>query len=583
MKITHFVVAALLLAGCATDSPDPRGDARFEVLSHEFVQTYFDHRPEAGVGLGWHRYDGQVSRMDGPYLKSEETRLRQFEKKFQQINPDQLSTRNQVDRQILLSTIEKELWNFDIGSFSKNPMMYAGSPDILIYLTRDFAPLSERVKSATAALRQTKEILTDARANLVPILPKPLVETAIQVADGSASFLENEALTAAKKADNPAVVAEFEKSAKAAAREQRAFADWLKKERLATANGSFAIGDHAYREMLAAEQIDLSPEEILRLGMDALAREQERFAAAARVIDPNHKPAEVYQEIQKDHPTESGLIPDTRKNLELIRQFVVDHHLVTIPSQVRATVEETPPPQRATSFASMSTPGPFETKATEAYYYVTPTESDWSAQRKEEWLTAFNYYTTDIVTIHEAYPGHYVQFLKLNASDASTVAKVFNSYAFVEGWAHYCEQMVVDEGFPDPLPGEPDHQLRAAKYQLAQSAEALLRYCRLVCSVRLHTQGMTVDEATHFFVENCHYAEEPSRQEAIRGTFDPGYLFYALGKLQILKLREDWRKQEGSSFTLQRFHDEFLSHGAPPVPVVRRLMLKDPKLWPDIL
>ena len=206
---------------------------------------------------------------------------------------------------------------------------------------------------------------------------------------------------------------------------------------------------------------------------------------------------------------------------------------------------------------------------------MTPTEPDWSAQRKEEWLTAFNYYTTDIVSIHEAYPGHYVQYLALNASRASTATKVFHSYAFVEGWAHYTEQLMIEAGFPGAGLGGVNDPVRNAKYALAQSGEALLRYCRLVCSIRLHTQGMTVDEATRFFMDNCHYAEEPSRQEALRGTYDPGYLFYALGKLEILRLRDDWRKQEGAAFSLARFHDEFLSHGAPPIPVVRRLMLKD--------
>ena len=197
----------------------------------------------------------------------------------------------------------------------------------------------------------------------------------------------------------------------------------------------------------------------------------------------------------------------------------------------------------------MDTPGPFETKATEAYYYVTPVEADWPPKQQEEWLTAFNYYTTDIVSIHEAYPGHYVQFLCLNASPATRLEKIFDSYAFVEGWAHYCEQMMVDEGFgasgsPNPTPAE---KIKGAKYLLAQTDEALLRICRLCVSIKMHCQGMTIDEATKFFEENCYYEPKTARQEAMRGAFDPEYLYYTLGKLEFFKLRDDYQKQEGKT------------------------------------
>jgi uncharacterized protein (DUF885 family) len=234
----------------------------------------------------------------------------------------------------------------------------------------------------------------------------------------------------------------------------------------------------------------------------------------------------------------------------------------------------------------MDTPGPFETRATEAYYYVTPPEPDWPEAQKDEWLTAFNDYTTDVVSIHEAYPGHYTQFLALNASDIGPVRKVFTSYAFVEGWAHYTEQLLIEAGYggaDDPALATPEDRVRAAKYRLAQSSEALLRLCRLCCSVRLHTGGMTVDEATRFFVENAHYEAKPARSEAKRGTFDPGYCFYTLGKLQLLKLREDCRRQDGAAFDLKRFHDAVIGHGAPPIRLLRESLLRDPAAWDAVL
>jgi uncharacterized protein (DUF885 family) len=224
----------------------------------------------------------------------------------------------------------------------------------------------------------------------------------------------------------------------------------------------------------------------------------------------------------------------------------------------------------------MDAPGPFEKRGAEAYYYVTPVEPEWSDKEKDEWLGAFNHYTADVVSIHEAYPGHYLQFLHLNASSVSRVQKIYSSYAFVEGWAHYSEQMLLDEGFGGS-------GVEGAKYRLAQSDEALLRICRLCVSVKMHCQGMSVDEATQFFRDNCYYEEKPARQEAMRGTFDPGFLFYTLGKLQLLKLRRDFEKQEGANYSLRKFHDAVCDHGQMPIRFLREILLKDPANWDETL
>ena len=249
-----------------------------------------------------------------------------------------------------------------------------------------------------------------------------------------------------------------------------------------------------------------------------------------------------------------------------------------MPSEVRVQVRETPPYARETSTASMDTPGPFEKNGTEAYYYITPVNPQWTKVQQEDWLQSFNFYTTDIVSIHEAYPGHYTQFLHLNASSATKIEKIFGSYAFVEGWAHYCEKMMADEGY-----GNNGDSIRAAKYRLAQSGDALLRICRLCVSVKTHCQGMSVDEATKFLMDNWYQGDQPSRQEALRGTFDPGYLFYTIGKLEILKLRDDYQAQEGANFSLLKFHDKILDNGMPPIILLRELLLKDKTSWDKIL
>ena len=287
---------------------------------------------------------------------------------------------------------------------------------------------------------------------------------------------------------------------------------------------------------------------------------------------------EVYQDLQNEHPTSDSLISDIRNNVEAIRKYIIDKNIITIPSEVRVQVKETPQFARSTSTASMNPPRPFEKSATEAYYYITPVDPKWTAKEKDDWLSIFNYYTMDILTIHEVYPGHYVQFLHLNTSSATKVEKIFYSVAFVEGWAHYTEKMMIDDGYGNI--GDP---IKAAKYRLAQSGDALLRLCRLCVSIKTHCEGMSVDDATKFFIDNCYQGEKPSRQEAIRGTYDPEYLHYTLGKLMILKLREDYKKQEGDNFSLKQFHDLILDNGMPPIPILREKILKDKNSWTEIL
>jgi uncharacterized protein (DUF885 family) len=481
---------------------------------------------------------------------------------------------------ILLAAIQREIFGFEkMQSYSRNPMTYA-SLDVNIYIKRNFAPFESRVRSLVAILNQAPNLMSAARANLADSLPRPQIETAIEQANGAADFLGKDLVAALEQLKNPELMSEFKDANQSAIKELRGYVTYLKEQKLPKANDQYALGRDNYIALLrCGEMVSLSPEELLEIGLRELRSKQQTFAQAARVIDPNAKPIDVFKAIQRDHPTEQSLIPDTAKNLEMIRQFLIDHKIITLPSPVRAQVKETPQFLRATSFASMDTPGPFETKATEAYYYVTPVEPDWPLKQKEEWLTAFNYYTTDVVSIHEAYPGHYVQYLCLNASPAKKLEKIFASYAFSEGWAHYAEQMLLDQGFGA---GSGD-AIKAAKYRLAQTDEALLRVCRLCVSIKMHCQGMTVDEATKFFVENCYYEEKPARQEAIRGTFDPEYLYYTLGKLEILKLRDDYQKQEGAKFSLQNFHDEMLRHGAPPIRLLREVMLKDPKTWDSVL
>ena len=318
-------------------------------------------------------------------------------------------------------------------------------------------------------------------------------------------------------AGDEALKARFRDSTKLAAAALRAYSDFLKTEKLPKADQNFGAGPRALSQD-ARRGVDSA---LARSPPGAGHGRASPRAGPFRRRRPRdrsgRKPTEIFAAMQHEHPTAETLIHDTAKNLEAIRQFLIDHDIISVPSGIRAVVAETPPYQR-NIFAEMVSPGPLEKNSSRAFYYVTPPEKDWSEAKKEEWLTSFNYYTTDVVSIHEAYPGHYVHGLHLREGGVTKAEALFTSYAFTEGWAHYCEQMMLEQGFGaggsagvPPLGGK--KAVRAAKYRMAQSDEALLRVCRLCVSIRMHCQGMTLDEATKFFQDNCYYEAAPARRK----------------------------------------------------------------------
>lgn len=562
-------------------------DGEYEAVAEEYIKGYLGAHPLEGTALGLHEYDGKITDYSRLALDAELSRLRRFDDRLAKFDPGKLSPRQSIDLRILQAAVKKDLFEMqDMSVFERNPMVYARAADVNVYIKRNFAPLEDRVRSLVAIESQIPNILIAARTNLNAVVPKPYVELAIQIAKGSAEFLKKDLVAAIGNLKDEQLRGAFHEANRKGANALNDYAAWLEREKLPKASMDFALGEEKFGRFLAqTELVDLPPQKILEIGLEQLKAEQAAFAEAAKKIDPNKSPIEVFKQIQSEHPTPQNLIADVAKDLDKIRKYVVSQHLVSIPSEVRAKVKETPQYLRATSFASMDTPGPFEKRANEAYYYVTPAENDWPEKQKEEWLTAFNYYTSDVVSIHEAYPGHYVQLLHLNTSPANKVEKIFASYAFVEGWAHYCEKMMLDEGYGSSTNSTPseDDVKRAAKYRMAQADEALLRLCRLCVSIKMHTQKMSLDEATKFFQENCYYEEKPARQEAMRGTFDPGFLNYTLGKLQILKLRDDYKAQQGDDFSLQKFHNELLNHGMPQIRLLREIMLKDQSKWDQVL
>src|ERR1041385_8843769 len=346
-------------------------DAEYDAVAEEYVKTYLAAHPLQGTALGLHEYDGKISDYSRLALDAELSRLRRFEDRLAQFDPAKLSPRQSIDLRILQAAVKRELFEMqDMSAFERNPMVYARAGDVNVYVKRNFAPLEDRVRSLVAIESQIPNIPIAARTNLDDKLPKPFVELAIQIARGSADFLKKDLIAAVSGLKDDQLRVAFQAANCKAANALSDYATWLEREKLPKATLDFALGEEKFARFLTqTELVDLSPQKVLGIGMAQLKAEQEAFAEIGRKIDPNKPAIEVFKQIQSEHPASDKLIPDIAKDLDKLRKYVVSRRLVGIPSEIRAKVKETPQYLRATSFASMDTPGPFEKRATEAYYY----------------------------------------------------------------------------------------------------------------------------------------------------------------------------------------------------------------------
>src|SRR5882724_1110284 len=354
-----FVIALFL--PWASSFAAQAADADYEAVAEEYIKGYFAARPLQGTALGLHEYDGKITDYSRLALDAELSRLRRFDDRLNKFDPTKLSQRQSIDLRILQAAVKKELFQMqDISVFERNPMVYARAADVNIYVQRNFAPLEDRVRSLVAIESQVPNILIAARTNLKEVLPKPYVELAIQIARGSSDFLKKNLVAAISGLKDEQIRTAFQDTNRRAANALADYAAWLEREKLPKSSQDFALGEEKFERLLAqTELVDLPPAKILEIGMSQLKAEQEAFADAAKKIDPTKSAIDVFKQIQNEHPTPENLIPDVAKDLEKIRKYVSSHNLVTIPSDVRAQVKETPQYRRATSFASMDTPGPF--------------------------------------------------------------------------------------------------------------------------------------------------------------------------------------------------------------------------------
>jgi hypothetical protein len=316
--------------------------------------------------------------------------------------------------------------------------------------------------------------------------------------------------------------------------------------------------------------VDTPLDKLLAVNDANMKANQAEFARIAKELDPTKTPTEVLAQLATIHPAPDKLLDAFRDSFTAEIAFIQSHHIITLPSDVRPALEETPPFERATTSASMDPPGPFEKNSTKALFNVTLPEKDWTPEHIAEHMAEFNVGTVVSTSIHEAYPGHYVQFLWQDQFP-SKIRKLLGANTNIEGWAHYCEQMMLDEGYQTPGADERTRKL----IRLGQLQDALLRNARFAVGIKMHTEGWTTEQAEKYFVTEGYQSPSVGKMETKRGTADATYLYYTLGKLEILKLREDMKKKQGAAFTLQGFHDALMKQGFVPIKIVRQSMLHD--------
>ncbi len=528
--------------------------------------------------LGYHQYDTQLEDYSRKNIDAEIAVLKVFEKRIDAIHPD-AATADFVprsDREIVLSTIRSQLLTLEtIRPWEKNADNYSSAcaNGVFTLMERKFASPDERLRSVVAREKQMPALLGSARVNLKNP-PRIYTEIAIEQLPDIVTFFEHDVPLAFADAKDPALKSEFAQTNAAVIAALRSYLDWLKKDLLPKSNGDFRIGAETFSKKLQYdEMVDIPLDKLLEIGWADLRKNQAHFKEVSKELEPDKTPAAVLDELGKDHPAPDHLLDAFRATFDGLVSFINAHHIVTIPSDVRPILEETPPFMRATTFASMDTPGPFEKHATEAYFNVTLPDPKMTPAEVESYMHSFNIGTVISTAVHEAYPGHYIQFLWLPQAP-SRVRKLLGSNTDVEGWAHYTEQMMLDEGYGQPGTGAKDE--RESKFlRLGQLQDALLRDARFIVGIQMHSGKMSFDEAVEFFQKEGYQSKETAKVEAKRGTSDPTYLYYTLGKLEIMKLREDMKKKQGAAFSLEKFHDDFLRQGFPPIKIVRQAMLGD--------
>ena len=537
-------------------------------LANQYLEFLYESLPTAASADGVHAHDDRIEDLSRSAIDGEAREYGGFARRLDRISSRSLTAEEQLERRMLADHIRGGLFELEeIRPWERNPQHYAAllARTLAGQTMFDYAPVQERARRVVSKLRQTPRLIEAATAN-VEDPPGIFIKTGVEMFNGVVTFIERDLPRAVRDLEDLHLLGDLADAAAEATEAIRRYTGYLRDTLAPRSRASFRLGRERFEGRLRYQDgIRVSAERLLAIAQRELARTQERFREAAGRREARAEPLDVWRRVKARHPAPGELVQTVRDQLDDLKTFVERKAIVTVPDDEPVIVAPTPDFYRWTS-ASVWSPGPFEPKSLPSYYYVTDTDPTWSPERAEQHLRDFNLATLWSMSVHEAFPGHVLHSghqRKIKRSFRKST--LFAPVSFVEGWAHYCEQMMVEEGL-----GRDDDTI-----ELGQIAEALLRLARMVVGIRLHTEDMSVEQGVRFFREEAYLEEGSARREAERGAFDPAYVLYSAGRLMLLKLREDVEAREGSAFSLKSFHDRLLGQGSVPIWLHRTLILGD--------
>lgn len=567
-----ILMTSVALAACAPmaarEAPAPAAtstaataDTGWSAFRDAFIEDWFEIDPANAVYQGRHDFDGRFADWSEAGLKRQGDFLRDAIARAKAFDSAPISAADRFERDYLVMVAQGKLfWLEDADQPHRNPAWYVGGGlDPNVYIARNYADKPTRMKAMIAFFRNIPAAAANIRANLKTPMPLSYVNYGKAAFAGFADYYGGDAKAAFADVADPALQRDFATSSKTAANAMRELATWIESQR-ATATQDFALGADRFQRMVAmTEGVDASLDELEAAGRADLERNRDALKSACATFAPGASIPDCMAKMNADKPAD-GPVAEARRQIPELRAFLLAKDIVTIPDEEQALVEESPPYNRQNS-AYIDPPGPFE-RGVPSIYYISPPDPAWDKATRDAFVPGKD----DLLftTVHEVFPGHFLQFRHANRSP-SLFGRLFVGYAYAEGWAHYSEEMMWEAGLGDGNPS----------VHIGQLSNALLRDCRYLSAIGLHARGMTQEQSRRMFVEQCYQDEGNARQQSARGTYDPAYLNYTMGKLMIRKLRADWTATRGGRGAWKTFHDRFLSYGGPPIPLVRQAMMEE--------
>jgi uncharacterized protein (DUF885 family) len=539
-----------------------------EPLPHfvdDLLGYLYETHPTYATLDGVHTHDDLLEDLGRHAIDAEARALSGYRRRLNEIDPSQLTAIERLEHRMLGANIRARMFEIEeVRTWEKNPQFYADiiASSLAGQALFTHAPASERARRALSKLRQTPRLVQAARENIKDP-PGIFVKVGIETMRGALTFIEEDLPRAFSSVDDLHLLGDLADAQAEAISSLNTYIAHLENEAAPRARASFRLGREKFEEKVRLDEgLSMGVDRLLAIATRELKATQEAFKNVAGRMNGGD-PLATWSRTKSEHPAPGELVDVGREQLEELRKYLERQSLISLPPGEAITVAPTPDFYRW-SFASMWTPGPFETKPTRAYYYLTDADPSWSEERQQEYLRDYNYPTLWSISIHEVYPGHFLHYQHLRRVESKARKSImFAPASFVEGWAHYCEQMMIEAGF-----GRQDHGVR-----LGQLAEALIRLVRVIVGIKLHAEDLSVEQGVKMFQTEAYMEESSARREAERGTFDPTYLVYSVGKMMLLKLRQDWKEQQGKAFSLRSFHDTLLGNGTAPFWLHRELML----------